>query len=179
MPSSGNGAIGSLDYTVDERIGLAKKSHEWKCYICGSIRDLLRKRTNHNVTTSAEAMELASQISFKSEGDHSIPASDLLVTKDSTTQLPFSRLINSSGPIPMPDQSGMVTDIANIPMMSSTSVVCHHNTESGDVKAGRDTPTTGDADSAVVHRDLFYSIAIVVICVAMAFLVFRRLFFIL
>ena len=36
MPTKGEGAIGALDYTTEERQELAKKSRAWKCPKCGS-----------------------------------------------------------------------------------------------------------------------------------------------
>ena len=36
MPTPGDGAIGSLDYTEQERVIIAKKSRTWKCDICRS-----------------------------------------------------------------------------------------------------------------------------------------------
>jgi ubiquitin-conjugating enzyme E2 J1 len=34
FPTEGKGAIGSLDWTPEERKQLAKKSHEWRCPLC-------------------------------------------------------------------------------------------------------------------------------------------------
>ncbi|GIY58251.1 hypothetical protein CEXT_698042 [Caerostris extrusa] len=42
LPTHGNGAIGSLDYTPEERKQLALKSQNWKCSECGSIKDCLK-----------------------------------------------------------------------------------------------------------------------------------------
>lgn len=42
MPSEGNGAIGALDWTKEERQKLAKESQSFVCSECGPIRDLLR-----------------------------------------------------------------------------------------------------------------------------------------
>jgi len=36
MPTKGDGAIGALDYTPEERVELAKKSMDWVCPTCGS-----------------------------------------------------------------------------------------------------------------------------------------------
>lgn len=41
MPTPAAGTIGSLDYTVEERQILAKKSCNWECSICGKISDKL------------------------------------------------------------------------------------------------------------------------------------------
>ncbi|KAJ3320659.1 Ubiquitin-conjugating enzyme E2 J1 [Blyttiomyces sp. JEL0837] len=35
LPTEGNGAIGALDYTSEERAEFAKKSRDWVCGICG------------------------------------------------------------------------------------------------------------------------------------------------
>ncbi|XP_023236066.1 ubiquitin-conjugating enzyme E2 J1-like [Centruroides sculpturatus] len=69
MPTHGNGAIGSLDYTPAERKILAKHSHSWSCSHCGPIAGLLleRSRGPETAATSKEARELATQISFKGE----------------------------------------------------------------------------------------------------------------
>jgi len=36
MPTKGDGAIGSLDYSEEERRAFAKKSRDWVCTLCGS-----------------------------------------------------------------------------------------------------------------------------------------------
>ncbi|KAM8809388.1 ubiquitin-conjugating enzyme E2 J1 [Eudromia elegans] len=70
MPTKGEGAIGSLDYTPEERRALAKKSQDFCCEICGtSMKTALLPLTSGSVTSQAdkEAKELARQISFKAE----------------------------------------------------------------------------------------------------------------
>jgi ubiquitin-conjugating enzyme E2 J1 len=42
MPSPGQGTIGSLDYTPEERRGLAKRSDQFRCERCGETRLLLK-----------------------------------------------------------------------------------------------------------------------------------------
>ncbi|XP_042359668.1 ubiquitin-conjugating enzyme E2 J1 [Plectropomus leopardus] len=70
MPTKGEGAIGSLDYTPEERRALAKKSQDFCCEACGcSMRSALLALTP-NSNPSAEdhkAKELAQQINFKAE----------------------------------------------------------------------------------------------------------------
>ncbi|NXU81382.1 UB2J1 enzyme, partial [Oreotrochilus melanogaster] len=68
MPSKGEGAIGSLDYTPEERRALAKKSQDFCCEMCGtSMKTALLPLTSGSVSSQAdkEAKELARQISFK------------------------------------------------------------------------------------------------------------------
>ncbi|XP_062428751.1 ubiquitin-conjugating enzyme E2 J1 [Rhea pennata] len=70
MPTKGEGAIGSLDYTPEERRALAKKSQDFCCEICDtSMKTALLPLTSGSVSSQAdkEAKELARQISFKAE----------------------------------------------------------------------------------------------------------------
>uniref|UniRef100_A0A3P9DBT8 Ubiquitin-conjugating enzyme E2 J1 n=1 Tax=Maylandia zebra TaxID=106582 RepID=A0A3P9DBT8_9CICH len=68
MPTKGEGAIGSLDYTPEERRALAKKSQDFCCETCGcTMRSALLDLTP-NSNPGAEdhtAKELAQQINFK------------------------------------------------------------------------------------------------------------------
>ncbi|XP_022238900.1 ubiquitin-conjugating enzyme E2 J1-like isoform X1 [Limulus polyphemus] len=71
MPTHGNGAIGSLDYTPEERKSLANKSQSWKCPVCGPMNNILLDRSEgpQSAATNQEAKELALQISFKGEAE--------------------------------------------------------------------------------------------------------------
>ncbi|XP_065908567.1 ubiquitin-conjugating enzyme E2 J1-like isoform X2 [Dysidea avara] len=70
MPSEGGGAIGSLDYTPEERKLLAKRSLEWVCSTCGAVvKDILVEDTDDEQSKkmTSEAADVALQMSFKSE----------------------------------------------------------------------------------------------------------------
>ncbi|XP_036895167.1 ubiquitin-conjugating enzyme E2 J1 isoform X2 [Sturnira hondurensis] len=70
MPTKGEGAIGSLDYTPEERRALAKKSQDFCCEGCGcTMKDVLLPLKSGSDSSKAdqEAKELARQISFKYE----------------------------------------------------------------------------------------------------------------
>ncbi|XP_065767402.1 ubiquitin-conjugating enzyme E2 J1 [Muntiacus reevesi] len=83
MPTKGEGAIGSLDYTPEERRALAKKSQDFCCEGCGfAMKDVLLPLKSGSDSSQAdqEAKELARQISFKAEVNSSgktIAESDL------------------------------------------------------------------------------------------------------
>ena len=69
MPTMGEGAIGSLDYTPEERKLLAKKSISFACNVCKTINsNILPAETEKSEQVRAEARELASQIEFKVRG---------------------------------------------------------------------------------------------------------------
>lgn len=71
MPTHGNGAIGSLDYTPEERKRLARKSQDYKCPVCGCLKSVLLPLTAASKETTKEARELAQQIDFKGEKEKS------------------------------------------------------------------------------------------------------------
>ncbi|KAK2589131.1 hypothetical protein KPH14_001954 [Odynerus spinipes] len=54
MPTPGNGTIGSLDYSVEERQKLAQKSLNWQCENCGKVVNLLSKNTAKKPITEEE-----------------------------------------------------------------------------------------------------------------------------
>uniref|UniRef100_G3MMK2 UBC core domain-containing protein n=1 Tax=Amblyomma maculatum TaxID=34609 RepID=G3MMK2_AMBMU len=73
MPTHGSGAIGSLDYSPQERKQLAKKSQSWTCPNCGPIARLLKERSQEpqDVAGDKEAREQAAQIMFKDASERS------------------------------------------------------------------------------------------------------------
>lgn len=54
MPTPAQGHIGALDYSSEERRILARKSHHWKCDLCGDISQHLKPATTTNTITEAE-----------------------------------------------------------------------------------------------------------------------------
>ncbi|XP_051500850.1 ubiquitin-conjugating enzyme E2 J1 isoform X3 [Myxocyprinus asiaticus] len=74
MPTKGEGAIGSLDYTPEERRALAKKSQDFCCEFCGScMRSVLLVLSPDSDPRPADpqAHKLAQQINFKAESSSS------------------------------------------------------------------------------------------------------------
>lgn len=62
MPTKGNRAIGSLDYSDPERRELAKHSKTWRCEICGPIKDLLKQPEDaRNITSNLQIPSCASR----------------------------------------------------------------------------------------------------------------------
>lgn len=65
MSSPGNGAIGSLEYTKDERRILAKKSRKWECNDCGKVVHFLSTSKCQPVTQ--EESDMINRIALKAE----------------------------------------------------------------------------------------------------------------
>ncbi|XP_067097135.1 ubiquitin-conjugating enzyme E2 J1 [Osmerus mordax] len=79
MPTKGEGAIGSLDYTPEERRALAKKSLDFCCEACECSTRTALLSLSPNSTHSpahAKAKELAQQIKFKEESSSSSLSSE-------------------------------------------------------------------------------------------------------
>lgn len=78
MPTKGEGAIGSLDYTPEERRALAKKSLDFCCEMCGCCMRsalLALSPNSDRQPVDQQAQQLAQQISFKAESSTSAVAS--------------------------------------------------------------------------------------------------------
>ncbi|CAM4694731.1 unnamed protein product [Leuciscus chuanchicus] len=86
MPTKGEGAIGSLDYTPEERRALAKKSQDFCCEGCGSCMRsaLLALSPDSDLRpVDPQAHRLAQQISFKAESSSSSSAAAATASSDS------------------------------------------------------------------------------------------------
>ncbi|XP_015606303.1 ubiquitin-conjugating enzyme E2 J1 [Cephus cinctus] len=66
MPTPGNGTIGSLDYSTEERQQLAKRSLKWQCDSCGKIAELLSKDAAKKPITEEE-QHMLDTIALKAE----------------------------------------------------------------------------------------------------------------
>ncbi|XP_034944811.1 ubiquitin-conjugating enzyme E2 J1-like [Chelonus insularis] len=95
MPTPGNDTIGSLNYSVEERQKLAKKSQKWECEICGKIINLLRedkffnsKETDKPILNSPNAFN-ASNVS---RSVNMVPRSS---TSHTFNENSIQRLVNS------------------------------------------------------------------------------------
>ena len=80
MPTQGKGAIGSLDYSEDERKALAVQSSSWSCEVCGNIKNLLKTPSAHQTTDEEQQekehqKELAKQICFENTSKSSTKTS--------------------------------------------------------------------------------------------------------
>ncbi|CBY23854.1 unnamed protein product [Oikopleura dioica] len=62
MPTHGNGAIGSLDYTDAERRILTKRSVDYVCKVCGPIKNLLLDKPQDQAEEQEEIKKYSSQL---------------------------------------------------------------------------------------------------------------------
>lgn len=110
MPTKGEGAIGSLDYTPEERKSLAKKSQDFCCEGCGANMKtalLPLSLDSQSIQADQEAKELARQISFKAEVNSPAkstneipptPASNLSINSSVSEQESFAESGRATNP---------------------------------------------------------------------------------
>jgi len=121
MPTHGEGALGSLDYTPEERKQLARKSLAFKCSVCNTDNakalPIITEKSQHD---SNEAKILAAQISFKNKptNETQTPAAD---TKDSTAESTLRQ--RNTEPVTTPPTSSQT--VASIQPDLNESLINH------------------------------------------------------
>ncbi|XP_075410888.1 ubiquitin-conjugating enzyme E2 J1 [Tenrec ecaudatus] len=185
MPTKGEGAIGSLDYTPEERRALAKKSQDFCCEGCGSaMKNVLLPLTSGSESSQAdqEAKELARRISFKAEVSssgktiaesdlkHSFSLNDL---QDDTPTAFQGASASASSPSPaalqQPPQPGATNTSMSPRQRRAQQQSQRRSSTSPDVIQGQQPRDnhTDHGGSAVL---------IVILTLALAALIFRRIY---
>lgn len=197
MPTKGEGAIGSLDYTPEERRALAKKSQDFCCEACGcSMRSALQALTP-NSNPSAEdykAKELAQQINFKAESSLSRQASEsggaesepsMLTEGDTSTsasqeasEAPQAEQAEASPATGIEGPQPAVTPSTGRPLSPRQRRAQQHSQQGQ--RDGRD-PASRPAFAPAPRQPLDEShagsaVLIVVLTLALAALIFRRIY---
>lgn len=159
MPTKGQGAVGALDHTPEERKNLAKQSENWTCSSCNVCMKSALANGVVAAPPSQEDMEAIRQFSFKGEKDRTISGA----STDSTA--PPSQ--NSNNEVPQGSSSKLadVNDVQSASLVSSvTSALV--------APAG---PSVTPAKINSPPRDtLKFDILIFAICVAIVALMYHK-----
>lgn len=91
MPTEGLGAIGSLDYTEEERIKLARQSQSWQCKDCGLVCKLLkeptaRAKSQEELDVNNRELERVRQICFTVSPLHPLLESNISCSQNSPSE---------------------------------------------------------------------------------------------
>ncbi|XP_061899447.1 ubiquitin-conjugating enzyme E2 J1 [Entelurus aequoreus] len=184
MPTKGEGAIGSLDYTPEERRVLAKKSQDFCCETCNSsMHSALLALTPDSSPSPGDHMaeELAQQINFKTESsslsqqsreseDASSEASILTQEGTSTSAVqeagdgPLTEQVEAA---PAPEVERPPTPRPLSPRQRHVQQVQRDNIRPAFIAATRQPHNESHAGSAVL---------IVLLTFALAALIFRRIY---
>jgi hypothetical protein len=69
LPTEGNGAIGALDWSSEDRKKLAVESQTFCCPVCGMARDLLKESLGGDESPDAQIAEQISQLHMHNVSD--------------------------------------------------------------------------------------------------------------
>ncbi|XP_009068276.1 PREDICTED: ubiquitin-conjugating enzyme E2 J1, partial [Acanthisitta chloris] len=191
MPTKGEGAIGSLDYTPEERRALAKKSQDFCCEMCGtSMKTALLPLTSGSVSSQAdkEAKELARQISFKAEVNSSRksdagPSNTSGLNHSAASQEPQQdgaarASQDSASAVSEPQNSSAVAGQERTPAVSSSSSLSPRQRRAQQ-QSQRRAPSSADFNRAQQPRvntnHTGSTVLIVLLTFALAALIFRRI----
>ncbi|NXR59089.1 UB2J1 enzyme, partial [Rhadina sibilatrix] len=188
MPTKGEGAIGSLDYTPEERRALAKKSQDFCCEMCGtSMKTALLPLTSGSVSSQAdkEAKELARQISFKVKSLFQLlsllnihnfrkPSSIAILKYTSTQDNAWTKATSYKDP-----NSSAVAGQERTPAVSSTTTSMSPRQRRAQQQSQRRAPASTDFNRAQQPRvntnHTGSTVLIVLLTFALAALIFRRI----
>nr|XP_057926440.1 ubiquitin-conjugating enzyme E2 J1 [Doryrhamphus excisus] len=186
MPTRGEGAIGSLDYTPEERRVLAKKSQDFCCETCNcSMHSALLALTPNSNPSPGDhkAKELAQQINFKTESTSSSQqarGSEGTSSEGSTQEDTPTSDVPEAGDGPLPEQAeaSPATDEERPP--SPRPVSPRQRPTPHAQRTPADAPNR-PAFMAATHqpRDESHTgsvVLIVVLTFALAALIFRRIY---
>uniref|UniRef100_W5UCS3 Ubiquitin-conjugating enzyme E2 J1 n=1 Tax=Ictalurus punctatus TaxID=7998 RepID=W5UCS3_ICTPU len=185
MPTKGEGAIGSLDYTPEERKALAKRSQDFCCEMCGcSMRTALQPLTpnSERQPVDPQAQQLAQQINFKAESSTSSTASESKETASvsQTAQQETSSIsegLDSEATAPA-EQAESVSEPASTPTTPSSRPLSPRQRRAQNQNQPQRRPTY-PAFPAAAQQDGNHTgsaVLIVLLTLALAALVFRRIY---
>ncbi|NWV96574.1 UB2J1 enzyme, partial [Machaerirhynchus nigripectus] len=182
MPTKGEGAIGSLDYTPEERRALAKKSQDFCCEMCGtSMKTALLPLTSGSVSSQAdkEAKELARQISFKVKIKKKNIEEKLVNHRNIHNFRKPSCIAMFSNMKPVFSVHSAVAGQERAPTVSTTTTSMSPRQRRAQQQSQRRAPTSTDFNRAQQPRvntnHTGSTVLIVLLTFALAALIFRRI----
>jgi ubiquitin-conjugating enzyme E2 J1 len=149
METPGEGALGSLDYTPEERKSLAKRSQSYTCPKCGTANnEILLPLSEKSIETQKEAKELGNQINFvkKTETNPETPSEQINV--ESTPSSPSDPILEPRSDVPP-------TNIPNLDIRPQTNL---------------SLPRQNESDNNLLSMFIFLC------CMILSFLLLRRIF---
>jgi len=179
MPTPGQGTIGSLDYTPEERRVLARRSVDWSCPQCGVASSLLLPPSKEKNEEEKEEMEkIVQSVAFKSEEEIAQmkkSSGDVGATSsDTNLSVPVTASVSSASSSPPPSQN-ISTSAASTPRPRSRTNPNPSLTTSA--ANSNPAPTRGVANPTIVESRgvQVYDVLIMLLVAAIAVLLARRL----
>jgi len=180
MPTPGQGTIGSLDYTPEERRVLARRSVDWSCPQCGVASSLLLPPSKEKNEEEKEEMEkIVQSVAFKSEeevaqmkkssGDVGAKAT----SSETNPSVPVTASVSSASSSPPPSQNISTSAASSRPRGRTNPNPSLTTSAANPVPA----PTRGVANPTMVESRgvQVYDVLIMLLVAAIAVLLARRI----
>jgi len=180
MPTPGQGTIGSLDYTPEERRLLARRSVDWSCPQCGVASALLLPPSKEKNEEEKEEMEkIVQSVAFKSEeevaqmkkssGDVGAKAT----SSETNPSGPVTASVSSASSSPPPSQNISTSAASSRPRGRTNPNPSLTTSAANPVPA----PTRGVANPTMVESRgvQVYDVLIMLLVAAIAVLLARRI----
>jgi len=180
MPTPGQGTIGSLDYTPEERRVLARRSVDWSCPQCGIASSLLLPPSKEKNEEEKEEMEkIVQSVAFKSEeevaqmkkssGDVGAKAT----SSETSPSVPVTASVSSASSSPPPSQNISTSAASSRPRGRTNPNPSLTTSAANPVPA----PTRGVANPTMVESRgvQVYDVLIMLLVAAIAVLLARRI----
>jgi len=180
MPTPGQGTIGSLDYTPEERRVLARRSVDWSCPQCGIASSLLLPPSKEKNEEEKEEMEkIVQSVAFKSEeevaqmkkssGDVGAKAT----SSETNPSGPVTASVSSASSSPPPSQNISTSAASSRPRGRTNPNPSLTTSAANPVPA----PTRGVANPTMVESRgvQVYDVLIMLLVAAIAVLLARRI----
>eukprot|EP00092_Neocalanus_flemingeri_P042000 GFUD01045750.1.p1 GENE.GFUD01045750.1~~GFUD01045750.1.p1 ORF type:complete len:303 (-),score=105.38 GFUD01045750.1:207-1115(-) len=168
MPTPGQGTIGSLDYTADERRVLARRSVDWGCPQCGTASGLLLPPSHEKNEEQKEEMEkIVQSVAFKSEEE---------IAQQKKASAPAEEATSSSAETGQKSTESSPVPAATIPGSSTPTTSSPPTTRAPPRRRAAPNPTNTQAQGNVQSRGVqVYDVLIMLLVAAIAALLARRI----
>ncbi|XP_026089727.1 ubiquitin-conjugating enzyme E2 J1-like [Carassius auratus] len=190
MPTKGEGAIGSLDYTPEERRALAKKSVDFCCDACGScMRSALQALSPDSDLrpVDPQAHRLAQQINFKADSSSSAADSGssaaAVASSDSESSALAERDTEDSASAEQAESSSSSSSVAPQASSDGPSVPAapspRQRRSQNQIQSPRYPAFTASPPAPLPPQDTSHTgsaVLIVLLTLALAALIFRRIY---
>ena len=179
MPTRGDGAIGALDYTPEERKTLAQKSRSYSCSACGKISELLSKDENNSSGSSKsdeKDRELAKQILFAKPKEASKSDSKTSTSKERVLSKD-EEVTRGSNPSASEESQVTTTDHTLEEPRSTEGIRQRPQPPTVPGQPSQQSDALTQSSRQSIHSDKndpASLVIIVVLVIAIAFLMFRR-----
>ncbi|KAJ3185277.1 Ubiquitin-conjugating enzyme E2 J1 [Gaertneriomyces sp. JEL0708] len=186
LPTHGDGAIGSLDYTEEERQAYAKRSREWACDACGTHNgnvlpdetdvpsERLQAEEGLEVKVAAEKPAKSASSQEHSESAVEEQGTDKVVPNETTTTPSTNAAVSASGPSRTSLNISREANISNAPTQALPPALQHRTLQNPRPVNPPPAPAV-QRDPAIAHQIRQIDQALAIVAFLLSALLIRRM----